>query len=217
MTRLGDRNGIDRLRDFALEPSRWSIAALHIGLRAMPLDDARDWVRALVARNDQPRNAVVAVGVTGDVSAVPWLIAQMDDPALGCVAGEAFCMITGVDLADERLKQDPLEAPDDEAGQPAEYDTSWDARPHRAVALVRPSAKRVADWWTINAHRIDGARRLLGGAPLNAPDLRLLLRHGRQRLRMAAALQLALLHPERPISEVRARGDRQIREAACDS
>lgn len=42
-------------------------------------------------------------GVVGDAHYVPWLVRQMAEPALARVAGEAFSLITGLDLAEAEV------------------------------------------------------------------------------------------------------------------
>ena len=66
--------------------------------------------------------AVIGAGVIGDPVSIPWLIEQMMIPELARVAGEAFTMITGVDIAYEDLEGEwpagfeagPTEDPEDE-------------------------------------------------------------------------------------------------------
>jgi uncharacterized protein (TIGR02270 family) len=79
--------------------------------RALPLAEAREMHQRLARRPDQGRLAVAAAGASGDPELVPWLIEQMKAPPLARVAGEAFTLITGADLAAEHL----------DGGQPEGY------------------------------------------------------------------------------------------------
>ena len=60
--------------------------------------------RELAKEERHARLVVVGAGVHGDPVVVPWLIEKMRHPALARVAGEAFSMITGVDLVKEQIR-----------------------------------------------------------------------------------------------------------------
>jgi len=49
---------------------------------------------------------------TGDPAYLPWLIQQMDDPKLSRSAGEAFALVTGLDLSFLDLDRTPPEDPE---------------------------------------------------------------------------------------------------------
>ena len=75
--------------------------------------------------------------------------------------------------------------------------------------LPWPDPALIAKWW--NAHQGEfqkGARYLLG-KPITVDWLQQVLRIGRQRQRAAAALELAMRQPGKPLFEVRAPGFRQ--------
>ena len=80
--------------------------AMQVVLRALSPDGAREWLRYLRGNNDPERDLLMGVGIAGDPSYVPWLIAQMEVPEQARLAGEAFSMITGVDLDDAQLKRE---------------------------------------------------------------------------------------------------------------
>ena len=79
-------------------------------------------IRGLAQDETTRRYALIGCGVTGDTVYIPTLISQMAIPEYARVAGEAFSMITGVDLAYEDLDTDqpegfeagPTEDPADE-------------------------------------------------------------------------------------------------------
>lgn len=93
-----------------------------MALRRMPLQAAHDWQRRAGRPIRTLRMAVQALGVIGDPAGIPWLIEQMAKPNVAGVAGEAFTMITGADLAYEDLEGEkpegfeagPTENPEDE-------------------------------------------------------------------------------------------------------
>jgi uncharacterized protein (TIGR02270 family) len=136
-----------------------------------------------------------------------WLIQQMSVPENARAAGEAFSMITGVDLAYEDLETDrpegfeagPTDEPDDEN---VEMDPDED--------LPWPDAELVDKWWGSNRGRFANGQRYFLGGPAAEPAWRSGLAGGFQRQRHAAALELALAIPESVLLEVRAPGFRQI-------
>ena len=172
--------------------------------RGIPLaarQGGADWARAF-----PPRLAIMAAGHAGDPAAIPWLLDQMKTPALARVAGEAFSMITGADLGSEPLEGKAPEGfeagPTDDPADPnvdmdADGDLSW------------PDPPEVEKWWKGRSGAFKPGVRYLAGGPMEIPALRGLLRSGYQRIRAAAALELALLEPGKPLFEVRAPGFRQ--------
>jgi uncharacterized protein (TIGR02270 family) len=71
-------------------------------------------IRQLVQNPAQRRIGIEALGLLGDPVSVPWLIQQMSDLPYARVAGEAFSLITGADLALLDLELQGL--PDFDAG-----------------------------------------------------------------------------------------------------
>ncbi len=132
----------------------------------------------------------------------------MADDTCARSAGEALTFITGLDLAYLDLDRDK---PDDfESGpteDPADEDIAMDADDD----LPWPDPELLGSWWAKNGKRFTPGRRYLLGKTIDEPNLQAVLRMGLQRQRAAAALELVLLQPGRPLFEVRARGDRQQR------
>jgi uncharacterized protein (TIGR02270 family) len=138
------------------------------------------------------------------------LIDLMDIPTIARVAGEAFSMITGVDLSDEHLSGEkpegfeagPTEDPEDEnVAMDPDENLPW------------PVAALVAKWWNKHRAQFQTGRRYLKGKEITVQSLRELLLSGNQPERAAAALELALKEPTQPLLEVRARGALQLEES----
>ncbi|MCH8503534.1 MAG: TIGR02270 family protein, partial [Ectothiorhodospiraceae bacterium] len=204
-TLLGDETVAPRQALSCVETGRLREAerALRIALRALPLNEALPWVGRLARRPETLRHAVTACGVIGDPEAVPWLLEQMRVPEISRVAGEAFTMITGVDLAYEDLEGEwpegfqagPTENPEDEdVAMDPDEDLPW------------PDPVLVTDWWSSHRERFSPGQRYLVGNRIGREHLQWVLRHGMQRQRAAAALELKLLHPAEPLFETRAPG-----------
>jgi uncharacterized protein (TIGR02270 family) len=81
--------------------------------------------------------------------------------------------------------------------------------------LPFPDPSLVALWWSRNGASLTSGVRHLAGRPIAPSALEDVLRGGRQRLRAAAASELVLLHPGRPLFEVRAPVVRQRAELEC--
>jgi uncharacterized protein (TIGR02270 family) len=205
-TLLGERYGIAALADLVRQGSPFSERALQLVLRAMAVTEARSLVNSMAKDPRLSRLAVLGAGIVGDPLSVAWLIKKMESPQWARLAGEAFTMITGVDLAYHGLSIDP----------PTEADARKDADdivPLSYESNLRwPSPVLVEHWWAEHGEEFAPGARYLGGKPVSVAQAIEVLVHGKQRLRAAAALDLALLVPERTVFEVRARGTMQERE-----
>ena len=178
-----------------------SESALQLAIRRMVAPIATAWRDKLA-----PRPAVIAAGAFGDPASVPWLLEQTKVPELARVAGEAFTMITGVDIAYQDLDQNKPEG--FEAGpteNPQDEDVAMDPDEH----LPWPDPHLIAKWWAQHGAAFGAGKRYLVGQPITVPWCRQVLREGRQRHRAAAALEIALSEPGQPLFNVAAPGFRQ--------
>jgi len=205
---LGDRGqGLAQLFTIAADlASPWQAPALQLAPRLLTSPAAQAWFRDLSAAPAWLRLLITAIGVHGDASYVPWLIERMQTPELARLAGEAFSMITGADLAYDDLETDrpegfesgPTENPEDEAvALDPDEDLSW------------PAPELIARWWQAHAARFADPQRYLCGQPVTEAHCRDVLSTGFQRQRRAAALELALMRADRPLFECRAPAFRQ--------
>jgi uncharacterized protein (TIGR02270 family) len=203
--RLGERSPevISVLREFSLKPGPFAQRALDIGLRVVERSQAHLWYKSLRSDPRLLRLAAFAAGVIGDPSLIPDLIGLMKNPSLARVAGSAFCMTTGADLAYEDLDGDPPEgfqaAPLESADDP---NVSVDGDEN----LPWPLPDRVADWWKRNEKSFTAGKRYLVGKEISEASLKSALLTAYQPQRAAAALDLSLCNPNQPLFEVRARG-----------
>jgi uncharacterized protein (TIGR02270 family) len=137
---------------------------------------------------------------------VPWLIELMTNNSLARLAGAAFTLITGADLAALDLERKP----------PEEFESGPDDNPDNSNVDIDdddgapwPDPARVQAWWAANSSRFQPGVRHFMGEPLNAANCLRVLRAGYQRQRIAAALYLCLLNPGTPLFEWRAPAHRQ--------
>ena len=206
--RLSGRSGaiVGALREFAQRPGRFTERAVAISARTTKPDVARKWLGELWKDPTLMRAATIGAGVLGDPELVDTLFQMMQVEAVARVAGEAFSMITGVDLAYDDLDQDtpegfqsgPNEDPEDEnvALDPDEN-------------LPWPNHQLVAKWWSDHRGDFQSGQRYLCGREISVESLGKTLVDGNQRQRAAAALELAILQPGKPLFNVCAPGFRQ--------
>ncbi len=120
---LGDVETISTLKSFTHSDFPYREEALKMVMRRMDISSALGWQKELSQNLGTIRSAQIGAGVIGDPVLIPWLIEQMSIPEHARIAGEAFTMITGVDIAYEDLERDwpegfkagPTEEPEDEA------------------------------------------------------------------------------------------------------
>ena len=202
----GNTETIEVLKSFVEAESLYQEKALNAVLRRMQLSAALSWQKHLAQSSDTIRQAVIGTGIIGDSVLIPWLIEQMEIPILARVAGEAFTMITGADIALEELKGAWPEG--FEAG-PSDDPADDNLEPDPDENLPWPSAALIAAWWHKKKGNYPSGIRYLLGEPVSEGHLRQVLITGYQKQRSAAALELAMMVPGQPLFEVRAPGFRQ--------
>jgi uncharacterized protein (TIGR02270 family) len=203
---LDQTSSIPVLQEVAQAGGPYSEKACTMALRRMSIPGGHAWIKELESNPELQRLAVVGTGALGDPAFIPKLFDTMAIPELARVAGEAFSMITGVDIAYEDLEGEwpegfeagPTESPEDEdVDMDPDEDLPW------------PEPELIANWWQKNKGNFQNGTRYLCGQPISEEQCQHVLRHGFQRQRAAAALELAMMNPGQPLFEVRAPGFRQ--------
>jgi uncharacterized protein (TIGR02270 family) len=203
----GDAASVGLLRDIVADRKGVGFQSLQLVLRRIEPDAAKTWLRELSAGGPpRARLAVTGTGALGDTELVPWLIEQMRLRPLARAAGEAFTMITGLDLAYHNLERKP---PKDFESGPSENPADENVEMDPDENLPWPDQARIAGWWQEHSSEFTPGTRYLLGRPACENWLEHVLRHGYQRQRAAAALELAIRRPGTPLFEVRAPGFRQ--------
>jgi uncharacterized protein (TIGR02270 family) len=206
----GDRDGLINLSNWVGQGEPFERRALELSLRCMTADRRRQFVSTLARDPRSMKTAVIGAGIVGDPVAISWLIRAMESPVLARLAGEAFTMITGVDLAYHDLNHDPPTASSEGERALVEEVLALDYESN----LRWPSPTRVAQWWDKNSESFTDGTRYLAGRPINRSSALEVLVGGKQRQRAAAALELALMQPEDTLFETRARAIRQREQLA---
>lgn len=204
---LGDQGaGAQALRSMALEPRGQE--ALQLALLTADPDAARHLVQQLVAHDAPLRTTIRATGWAGDLQVVPWLIDHMADDAQARIAGEAFSLLTGADLAMLDLERKP---PDTVACGPSESADDDDVALDEDESLPWPDKARVQTWWESKRNSMPSTGRCFVGAAPGEAHLLRVLREAPQRQRRAAALMLCAADPGQPLFNVAAPSPRQKR------
>ncbi|MCG5052055.1 MAG: hypothetical protein KA712_03755 [Myxococcales bacterium] len=135
--------------------------------------------------------ALSALGFLGTRRAADLALELMNEDAQARLAAEAFCAITGLDLAAENAA---LPEPLPPAGPvPFELDDlDADLVPKPDDLLPAPDVARVSAWWAAHRNRFDEHTRYIGGRPLSPTALWDALARGPMRRRHVLAFELAV-------------------------
>jgi uncharacterized protein (TIGR02270 family) len=204
---LGDREAaVAALLDIAQSTSRYCDRALRLAIQTMSVAATREILQDQSSRAKTRRRMIPASGIAGDRAYVPWLLKQMDDPVTARIAGEAFALMTGVDLSGDSL--DRPAPPDFDAG-PTNDSADPDVEMDPDDNLTWPDVERIQDWWEKNTARFEKNTRYFMGAPISREHCLHVLKHGYQRQRILAAHYLCLLDPGTPLFNTSAPAWRQ--------
>ncbi|MDX2419209.1 MAG: TIGR02270 family protein, partial [Xanthomonadales bacterium] len=200
---LGDHSALRSMGQFVQAPSSFRLPAMQIAFRAMDTQTSQNWLKALSKDSGNRRDVIIGMGIIGDPVYIPSLLKQMETTELARVAGEAFSMITGVDLADEDLEGEWPEGfeagpNDDLEDESVEMDEDED--------LPWPDVALISQWWQQNQGDFSVGTRYLGGQPISPLQCKDVLKTGFQRQRNAAALELALSQADAPYFNTKAPG-----------
>ncbi len=177
--------------------------------KVLPIAQARKWISEFSKQPEMLRMVIQAVGVLGDPHAVPWLIDKMNNFDTAKIAGEAFSLITGIDLDRYELT---IEPPEDIAMVPNDDSEDADVSMDEDENLPFPDVSKINHTWLRYRDRYKVGHRYLLGVEVtkNTPEtidkLKGLFEKSGQRQRHSTALTLALLDPQSPFINVKARG-----------
>jgi len=206
---LGDRKrGLDALaRDGEISGVNRSTAFL-LSLQAVSANRAHETLQSFAAATELLPWVIKGSGVAGNSAYVPWLIGHMSDQKTARVAGEAFSLISGADLALLDLERKPPEnfesGPNDDPEDP-NVDMDEDD------GLPWPDPQKIDKWWAANEGRFHKGTRYFMGAPVTREHCIEVLKNGYQRQRILAAHYLCLLEPGTPLFNTSAPAWRQQR------
>ncbi|MBN8872204.1 MAG: TIGR02270 family protein [Rhodospirillales bacterium] len=201
--RMGADAPLETLAEIAWNNTARAGRALDLLLRRLDAPRANAWLRDLAAQPNRQRDLIRATGIVGDPLYIPWLLDQMTEPSTTRLAGEAFSMITGLDLAYRDLDCKP---PADFQSGPNDDPEDENVALDEDENLPWPDPAKIGHWWVANRARFSAGTAYFLGAPKQAADWLEALSDAFQRQRHAAALELAIRQPDKAMFEVRARG-----------
>lgn len=199
---LGNRAAVEQLEPFVFKSGSYQLKAINIAFRALPVEQARRWISRLVDDKEQIRTAVIATGVLGDPHAVNWLIKIMPGVSIAKLSGEAFSLMTGIDLeARELAMENPLDAAEHPNEDADDDNLSLDEDEN----LPRPDVDKISKIWSNEGNNYISGQRYFMGQPVNPENLKHKLGSAYQRQRHAAALELALIDSTMTLPNTRAK------------
>lgn len=208
LTLLGNRSEAPQvLQTFLMQPGdAYALNAAQLFFRASSTAESQYLLGILVKQHNNLRLAIQGSGISGDTRYIPWLIQQMEIPEHARVAGEAFSLISGVDLAYDDLETDQPEGFQAGATEsPLDENVTLDPDEN----LPWPDPALIRQWWQAHMGEFSTGQRYLMGKPVSEQQCKEVLKTGMQRQRQAAALEMALMMPKSALFETRARVERQ--------
>ena len=199
---LGQNVLTKNLRPFVLSPGPHQARAIQLVFRVLPVEPGREWISALAKDPANLRAVITATGVLGDPHAVNWLIGRMTDPSQARLAGEAFTLITGIDLEKHKLTMPP---PPDQVLVPNDNPADPQVGLDDDENLPWPRMDEIAALWRNHGQHFLVGRRYLLGKAITPDWLKSRLQDSPQRHRHAAALELALIDSQSRLLNTRAR------------
>lgn len=198
---IGNRAAVNQLKPIVLTKGPYQQRAIDIVFRALPVAHAREWISELSKDDAQVRRVIQAIGVLGDPSPINWLLVKMNEPLLVRIAGEAFSLITGIDLKDNDLTDEW--ASRGEQSPDNEYDLE---DIHLSdEKLPWPDAEKVTVKWRQHEGAFVAGQRFFLGKLIVTEHLKVILATGCQPHRSSAALEWALLDSRQPLINTQAK------------
>ena len=206
---LGHRsNAVDVLTKRGLSPGPHRTRSFRLALQAMSTRATHSILKEVARDPRQTRWLIQGSGIAGDSVYVPWLIKRMAELNTARLAGEAFTLITGVDMGADALDRP---APEDFESGPNDDpdDPNVDMDPDDGLSW--PDPQKIEAWWATNGGRFQAGTRYFMGAPVTREHCIEVLKNGYQRQRILAAHYLCLLEPGTPLFNTSAPAWRQQR------
>ena len=208
-TLLGDRReAVEALKVFIPIQGVFRERTLRLALKVVEPKNAHGLLKELAQDPANQRELIRGTGIAGDPFYILWLIKQMSNPQIACLAGEAFSFITGLDLAYQKLEQEP---PADFEPGPNDDPNDDNVAMDEDDGLPWPDPVKIQAWWSANSHRFQSGVCYFMGEPVTRAHCIRVLKEGYQRQRIAAAEYLCLLNPGTPLFNTSAPAWRQKR------
>ncbi len=205
---LGEKKHLNNFYAFINEATPYQIPAIELAFKVLPAPQARAWISELAKNPEHIRAVIIASGVLGDPHTVSWLIDKMKSIDTAKLAAEAFVLITGIDLKRYQLI---IDTPGDITVLPNDEKEDDNVELDDDEHLPFPYVSKISQMWLKHRAKFTpGSRYLLGvelgqSNPAANNKLQQIIQLSTQRQRHSAALTLALLDPQSPLFNTKAR------------
>lgn len=196
---LGESKAIPFILDYTKTPGPLQLAAIACAIRRMESSEAWNCINSLVQAQEDMHPAILALAALGDTHGISWLLARMNEREYAQAAGEAFSLVTGIEITDE------LAIPP-EAARTDHDDSDEDGIPtlDDYISLPVPDANKVAERWHKMRQHFRADQRYFLGQVVTEDHVKPVLLSGRQSQRQWAAHELAMLQPNTPLPNIKA-------------
>ncbi|MFK8031233.1 MAG: hypothetical protein AB8G18_13440 [Gammaproteobacteria bacterium] len=191
---INDSEARKILESLAVTSTHYSLEALELALRTGKSETNTGLVKKILSSDISSRVKVMAIAYSGLPEFMQVVLEAMSDIDVAQVAGEAFGLMTGVDIVeddfdDEQPSGDEPTAAEKRAIDPFYRDYEED--------LPWPHVVKCWDWWRDNGGSYGSGSRYLAGLEVNARNIERLLHTGNQVQRHAASVELGGLDNQR--------------------
>ncbi len=188
---LGDRSVLQNFERYVLQPGPWQAKAIDLAFRCLEPIHAWHWINALIATPEHTEQTIIALSALGDPHGINWLLTRMEEPRYAQAAGDAFSVITGTDLTQQGLIDTrPTHNENTEDNKAEEDFPTFDGYENLPI----PHAEKTNQYWRQIRHRFKAGQRYFMGRPIEPKTLEQTFLAGKQKQRLAAALEFALLN-----------------------
>lgn len=210
---LGEQDrSLKILHEYGASSASYGNPSFRLSLQMMPPSVAHRTLQQLAPDSAHLRRLIEGSGIAGDPVYVAWLIRHMAELETTRLAGEAFTLISGLNLGlaalDRPAPQNFESGPSDDPN-----DASVDVDPDDG--LPWPDVDKIEEWWAANESRFQKGTRYFMGQPVTREHCIDVLKSGYQRQRILAAQYLCLLEPGTPLFNTSAPAWRQQRLLAA--
>ncbi len=192
---LGEGKALDVIKKFASYNNSLLRKALQWLFCFSPFQSHSGWLENIISMNLSPRIQALSIAYSGIVDYIPKLINIMDDINYAQVAGEAFSLLTGVNLIDNDLDDNAPKGEEPSGAEKRKMDSQY--RDYEED-LPWPNVEKIWQWWVENEIKFSSSQCYLAGREINCNNLIEILSEGTQVQRHAAALALAKIQCDRP-------------------
>jgi len=180
---------LEMLDKFCFIESKLQLQAIHLRVRILDADTRQSWMSKLKKAKNGTRLTIQAMGWLGDPAFIEEIVAGMNAIETAPVAGEAFSMITGVDLLYDDLD---LDYPEEHVFGPNDDADDDDTDMHEDEDLPLPNPQLLNAWWNQHGANFQNGKRYLCGEEISKDSCQRVSDTGFQRQRYSAKTEMEL-------------------------